>query len=239
MIADNYYEITSLPALGELSSAPPLTLIQFLARLDNHPSAYRITETLILNDDLLERQGFLSGELKQVEPTVLTVAQAKNEEPLPEYLATGEQSIRAVETDDVWDRYFRYANKIAKQFGSAFLHKWVGFEVALRNALVVERSSALGLEPQLYLVAKDLQSEEEDFSGLINDWRSAQTPLVGLQIVLRYKWNWTNKVDPYFTFSTDELAVYCQRLMLLRRWYRLTQYRSDDKNAQSEQTERN
>jgi len=239
MIADNYYEITSLPALGELSSAPPLTLRQFLARLENNPSAYGIVETLVLHDDLLERQGFLSGEIKEVKPTVLTAAQIRNEEPLPEYLAIRQESTRPIETDDIWDNYFRYAIKIAQRFKSEFLRTWVGFEVALRNALVVERSQALGLEPQFYLVAEDLQSDEEDFSSLINDWRSAQTPLVGLQILLKHKWNWINKNDPYFTFGTDELAVYCLRLMLLTRWYRLTQYRSDDKNAQSEQIERN
>ncbi len=228
MIADNYYEIVSLAVLGELSSAPPFRLYEFLSRLADNPGCYDRVKVLFLHDDLLQRQGFLSGELKEISPSVLTVNQIRNEEPLPDYLISVSAERWRSEVDNVWDNYFHYADREALRLGSDFLHKWVGFEVGLRNALADERAKRLGLEPEMYKVAEDLQSREEDFSDVINEWRSADTPLSGLQILIRYRWEWVKDNEPYFTFKADELAVYGLRLMLLTQWHRLSEYRSDN-----------
>ncbi len=228
MIADNYYEITSLPSLGELSASPPFGLSEYLSRLENNKSGYDRVSLLFLYDDLLQRQGFLSGELKDVTPSVLTVNQLRNEEPLPDYLISDSEPGSRIDVDNIWDNYFHYVDEMSKRIGSEFLRRWVSFEVGLRNALAIERAKSLGLEPQLYLVAEDLQNDTDDFSSIINEYRSAQTPLDALKTLLKYRWEWAKNNNPYFSFESDELAAYGLSLMLLIQWHRLEQYRSSD-----------
>ena len=223
----NYYLLSSLPGLIDLSSPPPLTCRDLLEHLRSSAAPRTLVETLFLSDDLLQRDALLAGEIERAEPAVLTAAQAADEEPLPDYLADGADAPRRIVVDAVWEAYFRRAADIAGRMGNAFLAGWTAHEVALRNAVAAARARALGLVADDYLVAADLGlapgANEGDLSALTADWAAAPDPLAGLRVLDTARWRWIAEHEAWFSFGDDELAAYAARLMLLVRWQRLTE----------------
>jgi len=241
MPGQNYFLINALPTLGELGGTPPLKPTQLLEHISENAAATALVEFLFLGDDLLQRQGGLAGEITELDVSVLTEAQARDEQPLPDYLTgrlqtedeAGDESAarRMVQEDDLWEAYYHHGARLARRWSSSFLSAWIGFEVGLRNALAVARSQALGLEPDDYLVAPELTDDEHDFDPLLNEWTSAQTPLAGLRALDNGRWNWLAQNDFWFTFKNDELAAYAVRIMLLNRWDRLSHVERDNSAA--------
>jgi len=80
MSGDNYYLLTFLPGLGDLGSAPPLTPAELLEQAQGLAGAELLLKTIFLSDDLLQRQAYLAGEIKDLVPTVLTKPQAADED---------------------------------------------------------------------------------------------------------------------------------------------------------------
>jgi hypothetical protein len=218
----NYFYLSALPFPGDLGAAPPLSFGELMQLLDDQPDLRNLVASIVLLDDLTQREGYLAGELKQVEPAVLTVEQARNESPLPDYLEPSADSVeRAIGADLLWESYFRHVARIAHQRGNEFLRAWVGFEVALRNALASARAAVLGLDETDYLVAPDLAESDENLAGVVAAWSSAATPLVGQLQLIRARWAWLVRHDGWFTFRDDELAAYAVRLLLLHQWRRV------------------
>ena len=232
MVGQLHYFITALPSLGALGTAPPIGLAELLEHLSEVPRARRLVETIVLLDDLEQREAFLAGELKQVEPAVLSIEQAKGEAPLPDFLAPAreEEESFTIELDRLWANYFRFVHQTGLREGSDFLRRWVGFEVAFRNALAVARARKLGLEEAGYVVVPELGDTDFDFSTAIGEWETAKTPLAGLQVIIRTRWEWCDRNDAWFQFVADELLVYAFRIMLLSQWRRTS---GEEKSVQS------
>lgn len=223
MAGDNYYLLTLLPGLGELGSVPPMPLAGLLEQVIDSGGNRVLLEALLLSDDLLQRQAFLSREVEKPEPTVLTLSQVRDEEPLPEYLVRDEADTTTQSAPDaIWEYYYRYVASVAADRKSEFLKSWVEYEVGLRNALVVARAKALNLDSQEYIVTREIGAAKEDFSEVVNEWASASDPFAGLRVLDEARWNWLREKDGWFTFADDEVAAYGAKLMLLQRWYRLS-----------------
>jgi len=224
MAGDLYYLLASLPALGELGTAPPMGFAELLDQLGLTSRYGRLVGIVFLSDDLLQREAFLAGEVQEIEPAVLQLAQIRNEAPLPEFLIPPEEpsetSPRALQTDQVWAAYFRHIAAVAQKEGSPFMARWVRMEVALRNALAQERAKRLGLEPTDYFVVQELADPEADFTDMLREWASAPTPLAGWRVVLRNRWDWCRAHEAWFSFTEDELLVYALRVLLLTQWRR-------------------
>ena len=229
MPGDNYYLLTSLESLGELGAPPPMSGRELLARVDGNDRARRLVEALLLGDDLLQREAFIAGELEKPEPAVLTETQVRNEEPLPDFLQrpAGPAAPR-VPTDVLWSAYYRHVAEVADRQNSPFLKDWVGFEVTLRNAVVAARASALGLEAADYTVTADLGDPRAMVGSIVTEWSAASDPLSGLRALDRGRWAWLDANDRSYSFSDDEIVAYAARLMLVQRWYRLTQAESEN-----------
>jgi len=223
MSGSNYYLMTALPALGELGSDAPVSLGALYAHVAEAPAPGALVEAILLGDDLVQRQSVMADETDQGEPTVLTAAQVKDEEPLPEALAVSEADAAAARlpADAVWSAYFHYVETVSRRFNSEFLAAWVGYEVALRNALATARAKRLDLNPSDYLVAVALGRTDERLEVLVNEWASARDPLEALRVLDRARWDWLTRHDKWFTFGNDELAAYAAKLVLLHRWSRL------------------
>ena len=218
-----YYLVSSLPSLGDLGSVPPLALGALREHAAETAGARDLVEAVLVGDDLLQRDAALAGEIETPEPSVLTVEQARGEQPLPAHLAAeADPAARSVGGDAVWAAYFRHAAAVARRRGSRFLADWVGSEVALRTALTTARAKALGLDPAGYLVAAELADPGTDFSELVTNWAAAANPLEGLRVLDRGRWQWLAEHEAWFSFTDDELAVYAARLVLLTRWHRMT-----------------
>lgn len=236
MAGKDFFLITSLPTLGPLGSKPPLSPAQLLEQVAHSRSAAELVRTILLGDDLLQRQSFLAGELKDVSPAVLSPGQVRNQEPLPAWLEIVEQSSSpASGVDNLWAAYYRHAAATARRQGSEFLDRWVGYEVAFRNALVLARAKALGLEAEIYLVEPQLAAAGLDFAGVLAEWASAPNPLAGLRVLDAARWTWLVEHDAYYTFGDDELAAYAAKLMLLHRWHRLSELASASAAHDAEQ----
>lgn len=224
MMLDRYF-ITSLPALGDLGTLPPMGFAELWEWIADHRRIRELAGALLLMDDLRQRESHLAGELDYLEPTVLSLSQTLGRSPLPAYLVPEPDlvagSARRIAADQLWETYFRYAADLAETRKSLFLAAWVGHEVALRNALAAARAERLGLEPAGYLVAPELAQTDDDFGPLLSEWAAATSPLMGQQRLLRAKWVWIEAHDPHFTFDDDELLVYTARLILLRQWQRI------------------
>ena len=223
-MGDNFYLLSVLPALPEFGGEPPLTPGELREHAQVGRGTAALVETVLLSDDLLQRQAYLAGEIKEVEPNVLSVGQVKGEASLPVYLETQEEAGGAggpmAGVDRLWEAYFRQGAAVGRRQGSGFLRAWVGYEVGLRNALARARAKALELDAAGYLVATDLAGEE-DFGRLLSEWQVAETPLAGLELLDRARWQWLAENDAYFSFSDDELGAYAAKLMLLVRWRRM------------------
>ena len=226
MARRHYYLLAALPPLGELDSGPPLTGRELAQRVVDSAGPQELIETILLSDDIVQREALLSGEIQQTAPAVLRPGQMQDKEPLPDWAtvpAGEEQHARAIAADAVWAAYYRHAARIAGKTPSKFLALWVGFEVALRNALVAARAKALDLEVEDYLVEPELGQTDADLGGLLNEWSAAPNPLAALRVVDTGRWQWLDEHDASFTFTNDELAAYAARVMLLQRWRRLTE----------------
>ena len=224
MAGDTYYILSSLKTPDDLGSPPPMTLSEFLDHVREIDGNTTLIETIFLSDDLLQHQAYLSGELEDFDPAVLSEAQVKDEEPLPDYLnaqVTEEDLQNPIEL--LWASYYQHILDIANsQNGSDFLKKWVAFEVGLRNALVMARAKSLGIDPNAYIVADDIGSTKGEFDAIVTEWSSASNPLDGLRVLDRARWRWISENDDWFSFSDDELVAYAAKLILLKRWKRLS-----------------
>ena len=223
MRTDRYYYLSALPALGGLGSAAPVGFAHLLEHVGEETSRGKLVGAVFLLDDLLEREAFLAGEIEEANPTVLTVRQARNEAPLPDFLALrAEGDSESLEADRLWEGYFHHAVETGRALGSPLLVRWTEFEAALRNSLAAARAKRLGIDGAGYLVATDLAESNEDFSAVLSEWAAAETPLAGLRVVIRARWDWLSLNDAWFSFSEDELVAYAIRLMLLEQWRRST-----------------
>jgi hypothetical protein len=233
----HYYLATALPALGELGSHPPLRLDELAERLAG-TSAAPLAEAILLEEDLIQREACLAGELAEPRPVVLTADQVRGRAALPSPLGDGPEASTAAGGDALWAAYWHHVAAVAEARRSAFLAAWVGAEVALRNTLAAARARALGLDASRYLVAPDLGAPRPREDDLVARWAAAPNPLAGLQLILRSRWAWLAENEPWFSFSDDELAAYTARLALLHRWYRAAHVRDHDHAPDRERVRR-
>jgi len=233
MASRHYFLLASLPHLDAIDETPPVSPAEFLQRVVMSEGPVQMIETILLSDDLLQRDALQAGEITEPDPAVLTLAELNGDAPLPDYLAgSGDALPGSVTADVVWRAYFRHAATVAPD--GTFLAAWVAWEIALRNALAESRAKALDLDVETYLVAADLGDKHADFTALLNELAVAGDPLTALQAVDRARWDWLDDHSAWFTFGDDELAVYAARLMLMGRAHRLAKAQAA-KEEQQEQ----
>jgi hypothetical protein len=217
-----YFLLTSLPTLPELGEAPPVGLRDFRERLSQAPSARPLVEALLMEQDLVSREAALAGETERPEPLVLTAEQVGAQEPLPEFLAAAAEQPRRIVADAMWQAYYRYVDRLALAENCRFARLWVGFEVALRNALAMARARTLDLDAHDYLVAEELADEEAGVDEIVSAWSAAAEPLSALRVLDERRFRWIEENARYFSFALDELAAYARKLVLITRWHELT-----------------
>jgi len=221
------YLLSVLPALDPIGSVPPMSKRDFLEQVAGSNGPVRTVEMILLSDDLAQYQALSSEEITkdQVDLAVLAVDRGENEQPLPDFLlpeeVTEEQENVRLSTDEIWSRYFHHAASVAKRQRSSFLKAWIGFEVALRNALAAARAHSLKLDPAPYLVAPELADTDTDYSAIISAWSAASNPLAGLEVLDKSRWDWLEEHGHWYSFTACEIEVYAAKLVLLHHWRRI------------------
>ncbi len=228
MKKNNRYLLCALPELPPFDGPPPLERRRFAELVAQCDGPSLLVETLLLFDDLVEREAVLCGELlpRNVAPAVISREQAAGEEPLPDYLTASAQgsepAVRSpILADLTWHRYFLHADKVSRRLPDSLLGRWIAFETGLRNALAVVRAGILELEPQIYLVAPEIADPVEDFDTLVREWNMAGNPLEAHELLEKHRWNWIGAHDEWYSFRDTEVGAYALRLMLLHRRHRV------------------
>jgi hypothetical protein len=226
----HFYLLCVLPDLNPLGSVPPINKQELLAVVTESGGPADVVRTLLLSDDLLQREAVLAGEVEpdQAEPAVLSFKDAEEAQSLPRFLEPEQENEpEAPETliavDRIWRRYFHHAAKIARMTHTHFLAAWVGFEVGLRNAMAKARAETLELDPGPYMVAPELADPEIHFDQFGAEWTAASNPLSGLKVLDTARWDWLTAHERWYSFSDDEVAAYTSKLMLLDRWHRISE----------------
>ena len=233
----NHYLITALPRLPELGGAPPLHPVALLDYVADRPRAAAAVRLLLLEEDLRQRDGFLSGELQTPTAWVLTTAQVRNEAPLPAELqvaltedlgrpgsdlsAAARAAANKPFMNATWAAWFRHLAAQAEALPSRFLAGWVGNEVALRNALARVRAQALSVDVTDALVAPELGAPGPEHLALATQWVAVPNQLSALRLIDTARLEWIRANEPWFSFSDDELVAWAAKLLLVYRWHRL------------------
>lgn len=221
------YILSALPALEPIGSIPPISKIDFLNMIASSKGPIRTVEIILLNDDLVQYDAFISKESDKdkLDFAVLSFENNENEPVLPAFLLTEnekhDETNERLATDGIWSRYFHHAVHISKHSNSKFLKTWVGFEVGLRNALTTARAQLLDLDPEAYLVCPELADSETDYNSIISAWHAASNPLVALEALDKARWDWLDAHGALYSFSADEIEVYAAKLVLLHHWRRI------------------
>jgi len=221
------YLLSTLPVLEPIGSDPPMSKSELLEQVIDSNGPARTVEMILLSDDLVQYEAFLSEEAGQdkIDLAVLSLEKTENEPVLPEFFLPEEESHdkedKRLAVDGLWSRYFRHAELVAKRNHSSFLKAWIGFEVGLRNALTTARSQILDLDPEAYLVTPELADTGMDFTNIMSSWSSAQTPLDALGVLDKARWDWLEENGNWYSCSDDEIEVYAAKLILLHHWRRI------------------
>jgi hypothetical protein len=234
----NFYLLCAFPALNQFGSPPPIGKQELLALVTESDGPADIVQALLLSEDLLQREAVLAGDIEpdQADTAVLSLAQAQDMQPLPDFLMPDsddapEDPKTPLTVDTLWQRFFRYTEKLARDARSPFLAAWIEFEVGLRNAMVIARAEALELDPKPYMVAPELADPDISFDAIITEWSAASNPLEALEALDRARWRRLTEHERWYSFSDDEVAAYTAKLLLLHRWHRI--FHSDRQSAEN------
>lgn len=217
-----FYILCLLPEIKAFHDPPPISKKELLYLVKESGGPTEIVQMLLLNDDLIQREAVLSGEIEpdHSDPAVLSPEQAKAKEPLPDFLISGpeienESTANLIAGDRIQRNYFYHVLKVAKIWRSRFLKAWVEFEVGLRNALARVRAVQLELDPTPYLVAPELEDPDISFENILDLWAAASNPLEAIEVLYKARWKWQTEHEQWFTFGSDEIAAYTAKLMIL------------------------
>lgn len=225
-----------MPELEALNSLPPLGKLEFLERVSDIRGPVASVQVILLADDLMQREALLAEEIQadQVDLAVLDGTFADDSNDLPDYLLpddTESQENARMAVDGLWQRYFQHAHAVAQRTGSNFLKAWIGFEITLRNGLVVARAQSLGLDPTTYLVTPELATAGLDVNVILSAWSGAPDPLAALEILDKARWDWVEEHGRWYSFQADELEAYAAKLILMHRWRRIAAEKKIETNA--------
>jgi len=217
----NYYIQSFLAELDTIESPVKISTGDFLDMLEPDTPVTQAVRLIFLSDDLLQRESCLAGQIRQVSPAVLSAEILRGEEPLPDFLLSDVPTARKIESDAVWENYFRYAAKnVSPTAAGNFLRQWIAFEVTLRNSLVEARAGSLGVEPADFFVADELSDSSIDVKQAVAEWLNTVTdnPIAAQKILDRARWDWISQKGGYFSFDDDELVAYAAKLSIACRW---------------------
>lgn len=224
MLADNYYLLSALPALGALGTLPEVDF-KGLFQWQHCKNGRAILRIIALAEDLLLWQEQQAGVQLDSEPLILSSWQLEAEQLLTgvfECPANSQVLLREEDGwagDIPWRVFFEHAFREAERLDSRFLFDWTAFEWNLRGELL--RCRAERLDAAAHTGAAVAPAASEPLGKLSVELSRVEHPLAALQAVERFRWQWLQTNDRWYEFSRDEIAAYGAKLLTLQRWNRV------------------
>lgn len=221
----NYYYLMSLlpplpAALGQPLGAE-VTWLASQARQNIAPADREALEAQLLYADVANFVSRESGRGTFLPGGRLTPEDIDTQENLPEvildFLKTQDGGpVRPYGYDRLWERYYTLALQTAESFGSAFLRKYLSWEIQLRNALTSWRASQAGLDPAGYLVAPN--NAFYNFDRLLAGLKECAGPLEAELYIDRERLKFISGCLDHDGFSLDALLGYLSQAYIFSRW---------------------
>ena len=102
------------------------------------------------------------------------------------------------------------------------VRQWLDFETALRNALILLRSSRRHLEPQKYLRPENPGNYSvSELNQLALNAQRNPSPLEAERLLDQRRWQFLEELNFGHYFDFTALIVYAYKLLLLERWERI------------------
>lgn len=235
-ILGKYYLLNSLPGLEANFQSPlPLSLGNFWRRVQEEDNQIqKIIQAIFLQKDInnleqivLQQKPFSTASLSLDTLTKIWTEKGMAELFLPAPIAEWIEPEKWHE--EIWDAYFSYCFGIAHSYSNA-LQEWLSWNLGLKNAFYEKRNveELKKREFSLPLQKSFQKSFEKDetqreYQNLIQLYYKASHPLEAEMILDKARWEKISNLATPYSFSQDEVVVYALHLLLLERWWQISQ----------------
>jgi hypothetical protein len=228
-----YYLLASLPALKpHFLAQPPMSVASFWDRIRHSaPPLEELIQTVLLERDLANLQEVYHGRRPSCAITIpiedilrLPKAPTVRDFYLPAPIA------KLVDDEkwqpEIWKTYFLYALEVADKYGSIAFRKWLEWELSTKTIFAQNRSQKLAItfSRDLPLFLEYSGQEQE---RLVQAYTKAPNPLEAEQVLDKGRWEKLSSLCAHYSFDSDEVVVYALQLVMLERWWIISQNEED------------
>ncbi len=226
-ILGKYYLLNSLPPLeANFQAQPPLSSATFWRRVQEEESSFQeLIQAILLEKDIsnLEQVAFHQKPLSVASISLESLARIWEEKGLAERFfpsALSEWIEPEKWHEEIWDAYFDYCFGMARRYDSS-LQEWLTWNLGLKKAFYEKRD----LEPvkRREFRAFIPNDDDREYQNIIQLYYKASHPMEAELSLDKVRWEKITTLANPYSFSQDEVVVYALHLLLLERWWTISQ----------------
>jgi len=125
---------------------------------------------------------------------------------------------------EIWPTYFDYAFSVAAAHNSCW-QEWLHWEFGLKNA---GRHMPVRSKLECSWDGREIAAiDEPEAARLMEKYTKASDPLAAELLLAQARWRKISELCLPYSFHTDEVVVYALKLLLLEKWWIISQHRED------------
>lgn len=228
----NYYFLASLPTLSlEYSEQPAILICKFWQNIqEENKNLVELVQSILLQQDIANLEklangyeplfcGTISNDILHKAKSDLSVLNGI----IPESIL---QSISLEKwQQNVWGKFFAYQKKIALKHKSC-LFSWIEWEIGLRKYIATTRAESLGTTVSSLVKSLD-NTSACDYQKIMTHYHKETSPLGSEQFLDSERWKYADSLAIPYSFDNDEVVVYAIKLLILERWWAVSQSQID------------
>lgn len=229
-----YYLLASLPPLSFVYSEQPAISIQkfWHGVLSENASISELVRSILLQQDIANMEKIANGHNPTFCGTIPLdkIQKAKNDttvlrDDLPQDIW---QKLSFEKWQSrIWLTLLNYQKELASKYNSC-AKEWLEWEVGLRKHIANVRSESLGLSLSGNLLVKSLENDSfYDYQKITTDYNKQSSPLESEKLLDQERWKFADSLAVPYSFSDDEIVVYAIKLLILERWWAISQSQID------------
>ncbi|BBM85351.1 DUF2764 family protein [Candidatus Uabimicrobium amorphum] len=229
-----YYLLASLPPLSFVYNEQPAISIQKFWQkvLEENASIAELVRSILLQQDIANMEKIANGYVPVFSGTIALekLQKAKSDtnllrDDVPQNV--WENLSFEKWQSNVWVHLYNYQNEMAHKYNSC-AKDWLEWEVGLRKYLANARAESLGTSLSGNLLVKALEIDSPfDYQRIVNDYHKQTSPLESEKLLDLERWKFADSLAVPYSFSDDEIVVYAIKLLILERWWAISQSQID------------